>query len=218
MPDLLTILDTADSSAQGVFEEKRSRFIANACHIGALEEAAEFVERTRLTHPKARHVAFAALHIDDNNVAAERMSDDGEPAGTAGKPILELLRHRSLGDCVITVTRYFGGILLGAGALTRAYAKAASLALDTACYGKIIVCTRFSFDIAYDQLNACKRCIMVHDGKLADARYTDSVDMVVDVPQRSAEQFRTSIIDELHGSVHINILGTQRNTVAVANQ
>ena len=124
-----TILDSADRPAHDAFVEKKSEFIGDACHISSLDEALAFVQTIRDQHPKARHVAYAAVCGGSDGRLAERMSDDGEPSGTAGKPILDVLRANELTDCVIAVTRYFGGILLGSGGLIRAYSTGASIAV-----------------------------------------------------------------------------------------
>ena len=108
-----TILDSADQPAHDAFVEKKSEFIGDACHIDSLDEALAFVQMIRDQHPKARHVAYAAVCGGSDGRLAERMSDDGEPSGTAGKPILDVLRANEMTDCVVAVTRYFGGILLG---------------------------------------------------------------------------------------------------------
>ena len=87
-----TILDSADQPAHDAFVEKKSEFIGDACHIDSLDEALAFVQTIRDQHPKARHVAYAAVCGGSDGRLAERMSDDGEPSGTAGKPILDVLR------------------------------------------------------------------------------------------------------------------------------
>ncbi|MFT8532107.1 IMPACT family protein [Bifidobacterium aquikefiri] len=217
MHDSLTILNTQETAAHGIVEEKRSRFIADACHIDQVNDAVEFVARIRLQHPKARHIAFAALYLDANDVAAERMSDDGEPAGTAGKPILELLRHRSVADCAITVTRYFGGVLLGAGGLTRAYASAAATALDVAQYGKTIVCARFKLIISYSQLSLCKRAIALNNGSIVDTQYTQNVVLIADIPAVHARSFKTRIVDGLSGDIQLHEEGLQRSILALSH-
>ena len=127
-----TILDSADRPAHDAFVEKKSEFIGDACHIDSLDDALAFVAMIREKHPKARHVAYAAVCGGSDGRLAERMSDDGEPSGTAGKPILDVLRANEMTDCVVAVTRYFGGILLGAGGLVRAYSAAAKLAVEKA--------------------------------------------------------------------------------------
>ncbi|MFT8705305.1 YigZ family protein [Bifidobacterium aquikefiricola] len=216
MHDSLTIVNTPESTAHAIFEEKRSRFIAQACHVDDLNDAVEFVAHIREQHPKARHVAFAALCLDANDVAAERLSDDGEPSGTAGKPILELLRHRSIANCVVAVTRYFGGILLGAPGLTRAYAHAAAAALDDAQYGRTLVCARFTLNIGYPQLDLCKRAIVLSHGSIVDTQYSDKVALVADIPAVNAAAFKTRIVNELSGDLEINDEGFQRSIVALS--
>ena len=133
-----TILDSADQPAHDAFVEKKSEFIGDACHIDSLDEALAFVQTIRDQHPKARHVAYAAVCGGSDGRLAERMSDDGEPSGTAGKPILDVLRANEMTDCVVAVTRYFGGILLGSGGLVRAYSSAASLAMKAARAARIM--------------------------------------------------------------------------------
>ena len=123
-----TILDSVDRPAHDAFIEKKSEFIGDACHIESLDDALAFVQTIRDLHPKARHVAYAAVCGGSGGRLAERMSDDGEPSGTAGKPILDVLRANEMTDCVVAVTRYFGGILLGSGGLIRAYSTGASIA------------------------------------------------------------------------------------------
>ena len=93
-----TILDSADRPAHDAFVEKKSEFIGDACHISSLDEALAFVQTIRDQHPKARHVAYAAVCGGSDGRLAERMSDDGEPSGTAGKPILDVLRANEMTD------------------------------------------------------------------------------------------------------------------------
>ena len=111
------------------FEEKRSKFTGRLWHVETAEQAVAKIKEMRETFWDATHNCYAYI-LRDGNVM--RYSDDGEPQGTAGMPILEVLRHENLTDCVCVVTRYFGGILLGAGGLVRAYTAAAKAALDAA--------------------------------------------------------------------------------------
>lgn len=109
-------------------EEKRSEFIGYAAHVQSEAEAQTFVKRIKAKHHDARHNVFAYVLGD----TVQRYSDDGEPQGTAGIPVLDVLRKSGVTDACIVVTRYFGGILLGAGGLVRAYTAAAKAALDAA--------------------------------------------------------------------------------------
>ena len=113
----------------GVYEEKRSEFIGVAAHIECEKDAQELVKRIKAEHHDARHNVFAYVCSSGN---VQRYSDDGEPQGTAGIPVLDVIRKSGLDDVCVVVTRYFGGILLGAGGLVRAYTAAAKLAIDEA--------------------------------------------------------------------------------------
>ena len=109
---------------------KKSRFIGQACPAATEAEAILWIKRVRASHPEAGHTCYA--YVVGKNEGVMRYSDDGEPGGTAGMPILSVIRARRAVDCCVTVTRYFGGVLLGAPGLIRAYTKAAAIALDAA--------------------------------------------------------------------------------------
>lgn len=113
--------------ARAEFEIKKSRFIAYANYAADRVTALEFLEELKLKYPDARHHCWA--YVLGNSLSAA-MGDDGEPSGTAGKPILNILQHKNLGDVMLVVVRYFGGIKLGAGGLTRAYSQAAQMVVD----------------------------------------------------------------------------------------
>lgn len=110
-------------NGSGVFEEKKSRFIANVYHIESDEQAVEVISRVKKRFWDARHNCYA--YVCGKNGGIQHFSDDGEPQGTAGKPILEIINTNQMKDCLIVVTRYFGGVLLGTGGLIRAYQTAA---------------------------------------------------------------------------------------------
>ena len=129
MSDEAKIYTTVKHDGEAEFEEKRSTFIGYARRVTSAEEATDFIKSIKKKHPDARHNCSAYLLAGGMTA---RYSDDGEPQGTAGMPILETIRKSGAEDVCIVVTRYFGGILLGAGGLTRAYAHAASIALEAA--------------------------------------------------------------------------------------
>ena len=120
---------TVGTAASAEFEEKRSVFIGHACHVSDVDEAMAFVKEKQAAYRDATHNVWA-YYMKDGAVA--RYSDDGEPTGTAGMPTLDTIRKSGVDDTCVVVTRYFGGILLGAGGLVRAYSKAASLAVQAA--------------------------------------------------------------------------------------
>lgn len=117
------------SYGEDKFEEKRSKFTGRLWHVETAEEAVAKIKEMRETYWDATHNCYAYI-LREGNVM--RYSDDGEPQGTAGMPILEVLRHENLTDCVCVVTRYFGGILLGTGGLVRAYTQGAQVAVAAA--------------------------------------------------------------------------------------
>ncbi len=114
-------------SAEAELEIKRSVFIGNAVPVTSAEQAEEFIRTVRARHQDARHVCFAYIL---RNGGISKYSDDGEPQGTAGMPMLEILKKNGLCDTAVTVTRYFGGILLGASGLVRAYGNACAAAVE----------------------------------------------------------------------------------------
>lgn len=120
---------TLEKEASAEFTEKKSVFIGYACPVKTEEEAVEFIKKIRHKHGDATHNCYA-YQLNGGGIA--RYSDDGEPQGTAGVPILDVIKKSGVDDCCVVVTRYFGGILLGAGGLVRAYAAGAKVALDAA--------------------------------------------------------------------------------------
>lgn len=204
-----TILNDAAAPAHDAFVEKKSEFIGDACHVDDLDDALMFVEQIRDMHPKSRHVAYAAIVTDDTGRVMERMSDDGEPSGTAGKPILDVLRANGLTDCVVAVTRYFGGILLGSGGLIRAYSTGASLAVKAARTACIVQCRRYLVRLDYAQLGAFQQLLSACDGAQLDAAFTDHVEVECAVPtdiegrftDRVRETFNANVVPEALGFV-----------------
>lgn len=120
---------TIDSSATAEIIEKKSRFIANAYNVESKEEAEEKIKQIKKKYYDAKHNCFAFSIIEENNVIL-KSSDDAEPSGTAGEPILNVIKKNNLKNILIVVTRYFGGILLGTGGLTRAYSNATSSVIE----------------------------------------------------------------------------------------
>lgn len=210
-----TILDTAGQPAHDAFVEKKSEFIGDACHIDTLDEALAFVEAIRRQHPKSRHVAYAAVCGGADGRLSERMSDDGEPSGTAGKPILDVLRANELTDCVVAVTRYFGGILLGSGGLIRAYSTGASLAVKAASQARIVPCVRYSVRLEYPQLAIFQRLLADCEGRSDDERYTDRVTLRAIVPQERSETFESRTREAFNASVTPERLDVVNHPVAL---
>lgn len=196
-----TILNTPQAPAHDALVEKKSEFIGDAAHVATLDEALAFVETIRERHPKARHVAYAAVCGGADGRLSERMSDDGEPSGTAGKPILDVLKQSGTTDCVVAVTRYFGGILLGSGGLVRAYSSAASLAMKAAQVARIMVARRYRVHLEYPQLARFQQVLAQVGGRQADETYEAKVLLTAVVPLDAAVRFEERVRETFNAAV-----------------
>ena len=146
---LSTVKDyiTLNQRAQDEFVERKSRFIGTATPVSTQEEAIAFIEEMRSKYWDATHNVYAYILRD----GTKRYSDDGEPQGTAGVPVLDVLQKEGLTDLCVVVTRYFGGILLGAGGLVRAYSHGAKIAVDAAGIKPMSVCKVYELEMDYSQ-------------------------------------------------------------------
>lgn len=155
------------------FFEKKSEFIGYAKRCENEEEAKEFIQGIKNMHKQATHNCYA--YVIGENMSIQRYSDDGEPQGTAGIPILEVIKKSNITDCAVVVTRYFGGILLGAGGLTRAYTKGASIAIKAAGVVEKVKGVRLLFKMEYDMLGKVQYICGKNNWHIEDTEYTDKV-------------------------------------------
>lgn len=163
---------TIQGMATAEIEEKRSRFIANVSFADTEEKALAFLASVRAQHRTARHNVYAYVLREGSRL---RYSDDGEPAKTAGLPVLESIQHAGLTDCVVVVTRYFGGILLGTGGLVRAYTESASAALAAAQVVTVRACVRLTVEVDYALYERAAQLLQAAGAKLDDPVFTDRV-------------------------------------------
>ncbi|MBW3093811.1 YigZ family protein [Bifidobacterium sp. 64T4] len=209
-----TILDPAGKPAHDAFVEKKSEFIGDAAHIDSLDEALAFVATIRDQHPKARHVAYAAVVGGSDGRVSERMSDDGEPSGTAGKPILDVLRANDLTDCVVAVTRYFGGILLGSGGLIRAYSTGASIAVKAAKGVDIVPCRRYLVTLDYPQLARFQQLLASVDGVQSDETYAADVTLTATLPLNNTAVFEERVRETFNATIAPEPIDTVNRAIA----
>ena len=155
------------------FIERKSRFISYAMPVTTEEEAIEFLNSIRKKHYDATHNCYA--YILGENAEIQRSSDDGEPSGTAGIPILEIIRKEGLTNTIVVVTRYFGGILLGAGGLIRSYAEGAKLALSAAGIIEVKAFSFFAIHIDYSYLGKIQHEALKKQYIIQNIDYTDLV-------------------------------------------
>ena len=186
---------------------ERSRFIANAAHAADEEDARAFVAKVRAQHSLATHNCYAFVADKTGNLL--RFSDDGEPQGTAGMPILEVLRSKKLFETAVVVTRYFGGIKLGAGGLVRAYAGTAAEALAQADLREYRVCRTLFASVGYEQFDALKKFLAARGCEPADIAYAGDVTVTLSVGEEEAAAFSAALVDFLAGRVRIREGGAQ---------
>ena len=185
--------------------EKKSRFIGHAFPVTDEDAALEQLAAVRKNHPKAGHNCFAWQIGDDDRFT--RQSDDGEPSGTAGMPILDFLRKESIKNTLIVVTRYFGGTLLGTGGLVRAYGRAAKEAATAACIIEKVLHSKISVACPYHLSGKLQYEILQRGHMLHDTIYTDVVEFVVLAKKSDAGGFMEYMRDISADAARITPLG-----------
>ena len=196
---------TIAQAAQVELEEKRSRFLGYIQPASSEEEALAFLESIRSKHWDARHNVYAYRLREGGR---SRYSDDGEPQGTAGMPVLEVLQKKELCDCVIVVTRYFGGILLGTGGLVRAYSQTASLAADAA--GRVLMrpCAMCKLECDYADYGRLSSLVPEWGGRVDDAQFAQHVTLSFRLPLDALEGgFHRVLADATGGRVECQTIG-----------
>ena len=170
-------------------EVKKSRFIARIAPVTSRDEVKAWLDQAHRDHPDARHVCWA-YQIGRPGAAAEAaMNDDGEPSGTAGKPILNVIQHKDMGDVLVMVIRYFGGVKLGAGGLVRAYAGAAESVLSAVerVVQQPMVQARLTMDFADEQ--PVRHWCETHGASLDSIDYGASVSARLSLPEQAVDDF-----------------------------
>ena len=178
----------------------KSRFIGNLVSVSSAAEAEEFITSVRKKYNDARHNCWAYI-VMDGDMIINKCSDDGEPSGTAGRPILSIMEGAGLVNAVCTVTRYFGGVLLGTGGLVRAYSDAASQALDAADVSPIKKGRYITFVCDYPDEGGIRRLLESEDFNITDSGYTDKVTITVLGPEEKADGLMNRITDMTGGRV-----------------
>lgn len=186
----------------GTYEEKRSRFIGEIWPVTGEEEAKAQITAVRKKYPDARHHCWAWILPD----GAFRWSDDGEPGGTAGAPMLEVLRGASLCGVLCVVTRYFGGTLLGSGGLVRAYSRATSLALADAGSEPDPEKIRLSVAVRWESIDRVHRLLREYDGVLLASDYESDPQAAIlsaEMLAANGEKFASRVVDVTGGKAEV---------------
>lgn len=183
------------------FTEKRSKFIATIVHIESEKQATEFIGKMRNKYWDARHNVYAYT-LSDNNI--KRFSDDGEPHGTAGKPVLDVIDGAELRNVAIVVTRYFGGILLGTGGLVRAYSAAAQGAVSNADIKTMTNCRELEIICDYGMFDNLSNYLKNIPGGVISTDFTNEVITFVYIDDTVADDFILKLNDAFNGKIAIN--------------
>lgn len=188
------------------FIEKKSRFIGEARAVHHADEAKETVSRLRLEHPRSRHVVWA--YIIGSDGALKGLSDDGEPHGTAGRPVLDPIAGSGLTNTLVTVVRYFGGEKLGTGGLVSAYGRCSREALEDMSFEELIPRTRVRLVIDYPIYEPARRMVDDAGGRISGEDFAAGVELAFDVPDAAWGALRQALTDLSRGAA---VMESSRN-------
>lgn len=184
--------------AEDRFVEKKSEFIGYIAPVRTNDEAVEFINRIKSMHRKARHNVYAYI-LREGNIS--RYSDDGEPQGTGGVPVLDVLQKEGLTDVCVVVTRYFGGILLGGGGLVRAYSHACKLAVDAAKIMIMCRCSEITVRCDYSLYGKLTYVFPDFQVKVKSEDFSDEVKIVMLVKENLVSDFKDKLVDLTNGRI-----------------
>ena len=194
-------------------EIKKSRFICHAKRVYSEEEARDFITAIKKEHYKATHNCSAFIIGERSEI--KRTSDDGEPSGTAGVPMLGVLENHNLTNVCVVVTRYFGGIKLGAGGLIRAYAGSVALAVKEIGIIEIKEQAGIAIQMSYAQYQEYSNFLKEYDLMELDTNFTDQVDTMIYVDKEEKENIKAALVEFFHGKVTLTDQGLREVEVPV---
>ena len=189
---------TVKQYGEGEIEEKKSRFLGKVKPVETEEEAIAFVNKIKKQYADAKHNVYAYL-LRENNIT--RFSDDGEPQGTAGIPVLDVLRKEGLTDCAVVVTRYFGGVLLGAGGLVRAYTQGCVIALNAAQVCEMHPTETWMFEVAYPLWDKVQHTLKSLPVRLESTEFTTAVAFEISVKAADSEAVQAELTRVTDGRI-----------------
>lgn len=193
-----------------IFEEeiKKSRFITYLQHTEGLEDARAFWANIKQEHPNARHHCWAAVAGKPTDSLQLGFSDDGEPAGTAGKPMLSALQGSQLGEISAVVVRYYGGILLGTGGLVRAYSNGVQQALKLIESEIKVERTPFKLDCDYGQLNLVQQLCEKYQVEILSQDFQENIHLILGISEKTVDVFSLELTEKSAGRLVIQLLET----------
>jgi len=183
---------------------EKSRFIAIAVPLTSLVQIEKAMQEIREEYPNARHYVYA-YRLHDGSI--EKSSDDGEPQGTGGHPILDLLQHRNVWNVLLVVVRYFGGVLLGTGGLSRAYGGTARQVIIETELKRLALCQIYSLRVPYEWFELLKYQFNQHQWDIKKEEFNEAVKLLVQVPEQETEVFKKWIDDFTRKQVSYKDMG-----------
>ena len=184
---------------------EKSRFLTYSQHVESEEEARAFIAEIRAAHPFATHCCFAFVADKIGNL--QRFSDDGEPQGTAGVPILDVLKNKKLFETAVAVVRYFGGIKLGAGGLVRAYSSSAAENLAAADIRSLEMCIELAIEVDYTGIDSAQKYFSTRACTVLSSDYGAKVLFTVAVKKTALDGFEKDLVDYMQGRVEVERMG-----------
>ena len=201
MSDYITI----KSNENYELVEKKSKFIANTYYIESKEKAEEIIKENKKRFYDARHNCFAYRVLSDQGII-EKSSDDGEPSGTAGAPMLNILSKNNIVNVLVIVTRYFGGILLGTGGLVKAYSESTQNALEKSKYAKIIRGIELNLEIDYSEFEKIKYYFRKKDIDIKNVQYLQNINCNIVIKKELLKEFLADIETKSLKIIEHNVL------------
>ena len=190
---MLEKLKTISQDVSGEITQKKSKFIANVFYIETAEEAEDKIKELKKKYHDARHNCYAYIVLNKENNVIEKCSDDGEPSGTAGAPILTILKGMELCNVLVVVTRYFGGILLGTGGLVRAYSDATTIALGKASFKIREKGKKVRILVSYQDAKPLKYYARKNGINILKEEYSENVEFFIEITNQEYEKLEKQI-------------------------
>ncbi len=197
---------TVENEASDFFIEKKSRFIGYVCPVKTQEEAADFINKIKSKHWDATH-NVSAFVLRENNI--QRCSDDGEPSGTAGVPVLDAILKSGVVDVCVVATRYFGGTLLGAGGLVRAYSHTSKIALEAGNIITMAQCSVLEANVDYSFYERMNQLLSEFNTRIINTDFADSVKITFSIKEAYQEALEDKLKDISNGKYSTNFIKTE---------
>ncbi len=213
MPCFLSVLGfnmeeykTVEKFGEDFFIEKKSKFIGYACPVKSRQEADDFISKIKTKHWDATHNVYAYV-LRENNI--HRYSDDGEPSGTAGVPVLDVILKEGLVDVCVVATRYFGGTLLGAGGLVRAYSHTSKIGLEAAGIITMAECSIMSVKVDYSFYDRLLLFLSDNGCNIIDTQFSDYVSVTFSLKADGVEKLNENLTDLSNGRYSAQYISTE---------